>query len=124
MSVAAFLIGIVKLWLIVGGLVAVLFLTFGISRIDEDAEGAVGFRPLLIPGVLMIWPLVLWRWWVLTTGRDNWRLRHAPPRRAHGVVAVVMAVLLLLTLGTSLSLRQTWPADINPVQLSKPEATE
>ena len=124
MSVAAFLIGLVKLWLILGALVAAAFLTFGISQIDEDAEGALGFRPLIVPGILMIWPLVLWRWWVLASGRDNWRQRHRPPRRSHGVVAVVMAGLLLLTLGTSLSLRQTWPAHIAPQQLSGAEVSQ
>ena len=64
----------------VGAIVAVLFLTFGIDRIDEDARGAYVFRPLMIPGVLVIWPLVVWRWLVLERGRDRWQKRYNPPR--------------------------------------------
>lgn len=53
------LIGTVYLY--IGAAVAVPFLLFGLGRIDENAQDAWIFRPLLIPGVLLIWPLVLWR---------------------------------------------------------------
>lgn len=53
-------IGEIYLW--VGGVVAAAFLTVGISRVDAPAKGAFAFRPLLIPGVVGLWPLVLWRW--------------------------------------------------------------
>ncbi|MDU8943756.1 hypothetical protein [Ovoidimarina sediminis] len=61
MSGAALLVGIAEWWLILGAVVAAVFLLFGIDRVDEDARGAYAFRPLLVPGVLLIWPLVLWR---------------------------------------------------------------
>ncbi len=119
MTGAETLILLVQIWGGIGVVVSIAFLTVGLSQIDEDARGAVTFRPLLLPGILVLWPLVLWRWWVLATGRDKWPLRHAPPRRSHRVVAFVMAVLILLTLLTSFSIRQTWPANIAPVQLQE-----
>ncbi|MEX0286359.1 MAG: hypothetical protein AB3N23_17260 [Paracoccaceae bacterium] len=120
MTVADALVMLVQYWLIAGAVVAVLFLVIGIDRIDEDARGAYVFRPLLVPAVLLIWPLILWRWFVLETGRDNWAARHHPPRRQHFYVAIILAVLIPLTFASGLSLRQTWPADVAPVQLSKP----
>ena len=48
------------------GLVAALaFVFLGIDRIDANARGAHAFRPLLMPGLVLLWPLVLWRWRVL-----------------------------------------------------------
>ncbi len=49
----------------VGMGVAVLFLLWGIDRIDPTAPGAYAFRPLLIPGLVLLWPFVLLRWAVL-----------------------------------------------------------
>lgn len=65
MSVAEFLLLFVQLWGAAGGVVCVLFLFIGIDRVDPAAHDAYAFRPLLIPGILVIWPLVLWRWWSL-----------------------------------------------------------
>ena len=65
MSVAEFLLLFVQLWGTAGAVVSVLFLFIGIDRVDPAAHDAYAFRPLLIPGILVIWPLVLWRWWSL-----------------------------------------------------------
>ena len=65
MSVAELLILFVQLWGAAGSVVCVLFLFIGIDRVDPAAHDAYAFRPLLIPGILVIWPLVLWRWWSL-----------------------------------------------------------
>lgn len=48
-----------------GGAVAAAFLLFGLDRVDPAARGAYAFRPLLVPGLMLLWPLVLWRWRVL-----------------------------------------------------------
>jgi len=119
MTGAETLVLLIQIWGAIGAVVALGFLTVGLGQIDEDARGAVTFRPLLVPGILVLWPLVLWRWWVLATGRDQWPLRHAPPRRSHRTVALIMAVLIPLTLLTAFSIRQDWPADIAPVQLEE-----
>lgn len=46
----------------VGFGVGVAFLFFGLERCEPAARGAYGFRPLLLPGLMLLWPLVLWRW--------------------------------------------------------------
>lgn len=120
MTTAESIIRLIEIWGIIGAIVALAFLTIGLGQIDEDARGAITFRPLLIPGILLLWPLVLWRWWVLATGRDVWALRHTPPRRTHGVVAILMTVLIAVTLVVSFSIRQTWPADTAPQLLEAP----
>ena len=48
-----------------GAGVAIGFLFIGLDRIDPAARGAYAFRPLLVPGLVLLWPLVLWRWWVM-----------------------------------------------------------
>ena len=48
-----------------GAGVAAAFLLFGIERVDPAARGAYAFRPLLVPGLMLLWPLVLCRWRVL-----------------------------------------------------------
>jgi hypothetical protein len=53
----------------VGGLVALAFLTLGIERIMPAARGAYAFRPLLVPGLVLLWPIVVWRWRALA-GKD------------------------------------------------------
>lgn len=45
-----------------GLLVAVVFLTIGIGRVDEAARGAYAARALLAPSVILLWPVVLLRW--------------------------------------------------------------
>lgn len=120
MTAAEALIGLVQVWFLFGAAVALVFLTIGIDRIDADARGAYVFRPLLIPAVLLLWPLVLWRWWVLETGRDQWHKRHKPPRRSHQIVAAVLAIAVVATIIVGLAIRQSWPADFGPTQLSQP----
>ena len=68
------------MWLYAGAAVAAVFVLFGIDRIDEDARGAYSFRPLLVPGILLLWPLVLWRWWTLETEHLGWQPRYSPRR--------------------------------------------
>jgi len=42
--------------------VAFLFLVFGIERVEPYSRGSLAFRPLLVPGLCLLWPLVLVRW--------------------------------------------------------------
>ncbi|MGI9364992.1 MAG: hypothetical protein ACR2O8_07400 [Rhizobiaceae bacterium] len=65
MSFAQALILGVQIWGAAGAVVCVLFLFVGVDRVDPAARDAYAFRPLLIPGIVVIWPLVLWRWWAL-----------------------------------------------------------
>lgn len=50
-------------WYIYAGLgVSVLFLLVGVDRIDPSARGSYLFRVLAVPGVVLLWPLVLKIW--------------------------------------------------------------
>lgn len=65
MQTAEFLLDLGRIYLITGGIVAALFLVIGIDRVEPSARGSYAFRPLLIPGICLIWPLVLYRWLTL-----------------------------------------------------------
>jgi hypothetical protein len=62
MQLAALIVEAAKYYGIAGLVVAAAFLTFGVGRIDPAARWTYGFRPLLIPGVVLLWPFVLARW--------------------------------------------------------------
>lgn len=48
----------------VGLVFAGLFVVRGVNRIDPHAaHGSWGFRLLIIPGTMLLWPLLLQRWW-------------------------------------------------------------
>jgi hypothetical protein len=117
---AALLITLGRWWLYLGTATAAIFLTVGIDRVDEDARGAYIFRPLLIPGILLLWPLVLWRWSRLERGRDEWAKRHIPPRSAHAKFWLVIGVLIPLIFLTGLALRQSGPESVAPQRLAAP----
>lgn len=120
MDQAELILLLVKIWGGVGALVALAFLSFGVDRLDEDARGAYVFRLLIVPGVLLLWPLVLWRWYILADGKDEWAKRYKPKRNSHNIFALIMPVLIVGIIAAGLSVRQTWPVDVAPVQLSEP----
>lgn len=71
MAFAAGLIWFAKAYAAVGAVAAAAFLIFGIDRIDASAKGSYAFRPLLVPGTILLWPLVLWRWYQLEQNQDQ-----------------------------------------------------
>ncbi len=46
----------------IGLLVGLAFLLFGLDRVEPAARGAFGFRPLMLPGLVLLWPWVALRW--------------------------------------------------------------
>ena len=65
MDASALIVDMARYYLMAGGVVAALFLVVGLDRIDPSARGTYAFRPLLIPGICLLWPLVIYRWLVL-----------------------------------------------------------
>jgi hypothetical protein len=62
-AVAAVVLKLIAGHLLAGLLFALVFLVYGIGRIDPQARGAsLGFRLLVLPGVVLLWPLLAWRW--------------------------------------------------------------
>jgi hypothetical protein len=90
-----------SVYLYAGAAISAVFLLFGLGRLDENAQGAWVFRPLLIPGVLLIWPLVIWRWSVLSRGEQKLD-RHRMPRirqeRAQLAFVIVIPLIILMAL--------------------------
>jgi hypothetical protein len=62
MLIETLIYGLAFAYVCCGGAVAVAFLTFGLDRIDPSARGGYAFRPLLVPGLMLLWPLVLEKW--------------------------------------------------------------
>ncbi len=118
---ASTLVFVGELWLWIGAAVSVVFLTIGIDRIDEDAQGTYLFRPLLIPGILLIWPLVLWRWVEIERNGDITLARYRPVRRSYPYAAIVMSILICIFLISGWSARQSWPTNTPALQLAEPE---
>ena len=47
----------------IGFVFACLFVSFGVSKIDPAAKGmALKVRLLILPGVMLLWPLMLIKW--------------------------------------------------------------
>jgi len=97
----------------IGAVVAAWFLFLRIERDDAMTRGAYAFRPLLLPGVVMLWPLVLWRLASTTGAARSYRTGHL-------AIWGWLAVLLPLVVLASLVLRQNGPTEAPPVRLSAP----
>jgi hypothetical protein len=53
----------VSLYLGAGVLVAMVIVSFGLRRLDSEAESAgIGFRMLIFPGTVTLWPILLKRY--------------------------------------------------------------
>ncbi|MDY6936319.1 MAG: hypothetical protein SWY16_01530 [Cyanobacteriota bacterium] len=62
-AVVEWLIQVVRAYVFAGLVFAVLFVAFGIQRVDPDAQGPnIGFRLVIIPGLCVFWPLFATRW--------------------------------------------------------------
>ncbi len=109
MVVSQAIIYLLYAYAVAGFVAALLFLLLGIDRVEPSARGAYAFRPLIVPGLVMLWPLVLWRWWQIERGRGtDVSLRRAFLAR-HAAAWTILAVLLPIMLITALALRQSGP---------------
>ena len=62
-TLAGWVVGLVGVYLGIGVVFAFPFLLKGIGRIDPvAAKGTVGFKILIFPGVIALWPLLARRW--------------------------------------------------------------
>ena len=72
---------VLGLYLALGVLFAIPFLLKGAAAIDEDAvEGSWGFKVLVFPGAVALWPLLGKRW----LGRASAHEERSPHRQAAG----------------------------------------
>ncbi len=59
--VVAFLLDVLALYAAIGGVTAVAFVLFGVTRV-QSAAVSPGARILILPGAMALWPYVLLRW--------------------------------------------------------------
>ena len=53
----------IAVYLVLGVLFVFPFLIKGLARVDEGANGStIGFKIIIIPGVIVFWPLLLKKW--------------------------------------------------------------
>lgn len=85
-------------YLLTGLAVGIAFLLFRLDKQYPAARGAYAFRPLLLPGLALLWPVVLRRW--MAGGAAN----VASHKRAHWVIWAAMALLLVIIFGLAASI--------------------
>jgi len=63
MVIAIFLLSTFAGYLIFGVVFAIAFVLLGIEKVDATAHGStVGFRLIIIPGAILLWPVLLRKW--------------------------------------------------------------
>ena len=60
MALAEFIVMALGLYVAVGIVFAIFFVTLGVARVDPAARGAPwGFRLIILPGTVALWPIML-----------------------------------------------------------------
>ena len=63
MTFAVWFVRLLEVYLLLGMLFAGPFVLRGVGRIDSvAAKGTWGFRLIIVPGVIALWPVLLRRW--------------------------------------------------------------
>ena len=103
-SIASGIVSGVEAYLVVGAAIAIAFVAFGLERVMPAARGAYAFRPLIMPGLILLWPLVLLRWWCLSAvmERPDKTQNEAPVQNSQGRLHRVIWVCLALFLSVAL----------------------
>jgi len=51
------------IYLLIGILFSIIFLSIGIKVMDEGAHGTgIGFKLIILPGCIIFWPVLLRKW--------------------------------------------------------------
>ena len=111
-----FLLGLTKTYLALGAIAACAFLLIGLERLEPSARHSHAFRILLVPGLVLLWPMVLWRW--RKGERPLLVAKLRAQHKAHVIIWLFLAIAVPLLFAAAL-----WhhPAIQGaPVQLSLP----
>jgi hypothetical protein len=110
-SLVILMLDLLALYAVLGVLFAIVFHVRGLAVMDGAARGAgVGFRLLITPGVIGLWPLLAWRW-SRRNGSSSWMGsadRPVSPRRLrafHALAWKILAVAGPILLGVALAFR-------------------
>ena len=84
-SVAAALVGLACVYFALGLVFGVFFVARGVERVDPGALGAtLGFRLIVLPGIVALWPLFAFRWLAGGPGPPIERNAHRDAARRAG----------------------------------------
>ena len=62
----------VSIYLLLGALFVAPFLAKGLTKVDEGAHGGtIGFKIIIIPGVIVFWPVLFRKWMRNLKHRDT-----------------------------------------------------
>ncbi len=107
LALATALASVLGFYLLLGIAYGLYFVTIGAAQMVPAARGAgFGFRLMILPGAILLWPVLLVR---LIKGRTH---RPAPPRALRGVHArlwVFLVPLVALAIMMALMLRPVEP---------------
>lgn len=82
-SFARWIVGALAIYLAFGVVVAIPFVVRGVNRIDPVArESTWGFRAIIFPGSVALWPLLLKRWVLGQTAPGERNAHRSAARRA------------------------------------------
>lgn len=120
----AVLVNVAAVYAGCGVIVAVLFLARWCQSFDPAAaEGSWGFRVLIVPGIIALWPVILAK--VLTVrrrgsaqGSAETPVRQETLRRNHGVAFLALAIIGPLLFAVALIWRAPRLEDAPPVDVA------
>jgi hypothetical protein len=62
-TISTVVVTLVSIYLLAGLLFALPFLLRGAARLDPSAQhGSGGFRAVILPGTVALWPVLAWKW--------------------------------------------------------------
>lgn len=115
--VTAVLIGLAG-YAAVGAAFAMVFVSRGVGQLDPNAQGTgIGFRMLIAPGVVALWPVLAARWLRSPDGphaASNTGTR--AHRRVHLVVWLVLGPMLGALIVAAVLTRPAVPAQEPPAE--------
>ena len=63
MTIVTIILYIISIYLALGFLFMIPFIIKGVNKMDEGAHGgSIGFRIIIIPGVIVFWIILLNKW--------------------------------------------------------------
>ncbi|MEO6722863.1 MAG: hypothetical protein ABIN67_21025 [Ferruginibacter sp.] len=80
-AIVSILLWIIFIYLCCGMVFAIVLLASGIGKIVEGAQdSSLGFKVLVIPGIIVFWPALLQKWIKLQSGKTV-KIDHKKPDR-------------------------------------------
>ena len=63
-TIVLFVFVMLGIYLLAGVLFSMVFIVKGLNKMDEGAvESGIGFKLIILPGCIVLWPLLLKKWW-------------------------------------------------------------